>query len=127
MKHLSNKGYVLVAALVFAFSIKASAEVLILKDTRKFDIFISSISGLEGCVMPKDDGENNSENESDCKTKKGQYVASGELLMRDTVRGFCTHAVYSSERPKGVDWMAPSVDVKTEGYKCDVNGLKNKE
>lgn len=121
--NISSTLAALIAVSTFGTAMAANG-VVILKDTRQYDEYTSSVSGIEGCTMPTDIASVKS---GDCDVKKDRYVKTGELLTRNTEAGVCAQKVWRSTGPapiasKGVTIASPTIETTQETYPCTSDG-----
>lgn len=114
----------LIAASTFSTAMAADGFV-ILKDTRQYDEYTSSVSGIEGCTMPIDIA---SVKPGECDVKKVRYVKTGELLTRNTEAGVCAHKVWRTVglvpiASKGGAIASPTGETTQSTYACTTDGL----
>ncbi|CAB5514472.1 hypothetical protein LMG26857_03531 [Achromobacter anxifer] len=114
----------LIAASTFSTAMAADG-VVVLKDTRQYDEYTSSVSGIEGCTMPIDIA---SVKPGECDVKKDRYVKTGELLTRNTEAGVCAHKVWRTDglvpiASKGGAIASPTSETTQSTYACTTDGL----
>lgn len=123
MKHFTNRTIALAATLVCGLAAAADDSVVI-KDTRQYEPYTTSISGAPGCKMPKDPLH---VKEGECEVTKGRYIASGELLIRYAASGMCIQRVHTTEAMHKVNVQggimeAPDQVMTQKTYKCNADG-----
>ncbi|MDL5034440.1 hypothetical protein QRD43_21230 [Pelomonas sp. APW6] len=118
----------IVASAIFAITAHAQGDVVVIKDTRQYAPFNSSVSGPVGCTMPKDLDHPNLEDENECRVTRGKLTTSGELVTRSNSRGVCVRTVFSGgTRRMGGDparEVIPDQSMSEETFKCDSVGAR---
>lgn len=116
----------LVASAIFAITAHAQGDVVVIKDTRQYAPFNSSVSGPVGCAMPKDLDHPNLDDENECRVTRSKLTTSGELLTRNSALDLCTRAVVSggTRRIGGAPFgdIIPDQSISEETFKCDASG-----
>lgn len=112
-------------ALITA-SAHAQDDFVVIKDTRQYMQFTSSVRGPEGCTMPKDLDRPNPDNANECRVVRGKLTTSGELVTRSSSLGLCVRTEFSGGSKRlGGDPSAelvPEQAWKEQTYMCDATG-----
>lgn len=99
----------------------AGEDTVVLKDSRKYGTYMSSVSGPTGCVIPKD-GEQTKP--GDCSTQRSSFIVGGELLVRSASNGTCRHTIYHSRMVGLGAIKAPETSVENTTFVCTEDGQK---
>lgn len=105
------------AAVVANSALAATAEVL--KDTRKYKTYTTSLTTYEGCTRAVDPDH---PKEGDCPEKRQKATIGGELVTR--ADGVCTRQTFSGSEGGPADLRVPSVALREDVFACDERGNK---
>lgn len=121
------KSLAIYAIVLFSTSaICAESELTVLMDSRQFGEHLSFLTGVRGCILPKDP---DSPKDGECIIGYERYVRSGELLVRDKASGTCSLTTWSQVpgpllEYQGKSLPAPPASYSEEnfGFKCNTDG-----
>ncbi|WP_157839630.1 hypothetical protein [Comamonas testosteroni] len=123
-----KKMIALTLATVALASAHAAENTIVLKDTRQYDDYTSSIQGLVGCTMP---ANNEDPEPGDCAVKKARYIIAGMLLIRNPKSELCSYTAWETERTpltyQGRDVSVPTISENNEVFACNADGTPMKK